>query len=109
MAQIKARLRLPVFAAPMFLVSGPELVIAACRTGVVGAFPSLNARPLGMLEEWLERISSTLASDEERRPGKIAPWAVNLIVHRSNKRLPDDIKLAAQYRGAGGYHVAGHA
>ncbi len=98
MAQIKARLRLPVFAAPMFLVSGPDLVISACRAGVVGAFPSLNARPLETLEEWLERISSTLASDEERRPGKIAPWAVNLIVHRSNKRLPDDIKLAAQYR-----------
>ena len=97
-APIKARLRLPVFAAPMFLVSGPDLVVAACREGVVGAFPSLNARPLETLEEWLERISSTLASDEERRPGKIAPWAVNLIVHRSNKRLADDLKLAVRYR-----------
>lgn len=97
-AEIRGRLRLPVFAAPMFLVSGPELVIEACRAGVIGAFPSLNARPLKTLREWLERVSSTLAGDEERRPGKIAPWAVNLIVHRSNKRLADDLKLTVQYR-----------
>jgi len=97
-ARLKERLRLPVFAAPMFLVSGPELVIEACREGVIGAFPSLNARPLEALEEWLQRITATLAEDERQRPGKIAPWAVNLIVHRSNKRLADDLKLAAQYR-----------
>ncbi len=98
LAQIKARLRLPVFAAPMFLVSGPDLVIAACREGVIGAFPSLNARPLETLEEWLEQISSTLAGDEQRRPGRIAPWAVNLIVHRSNKRLAADLDLTVKYQ-----------
>ena len=97
-AQLKARLRLPMFAAPMFLVSGPDLVIEACRSGVIGAFPSLNARELETLEEWLERISITLSEDEKRRPGEIAPWAVNLIVHRSNKRLADDLKLTVQYR-----------
>ena len=97
-AQLKKRLRLPVFAAPMFLVSGPDLVIEACREGVIGAFPSLNARPLDTLEEWLGRISATLAEDEEQRPGRIAPWAVNLIVHRSNKRLDEDLKLTVQYQ-----------
>ncbi len=97
-AQFKQRLRLPVFAAPMFLVSGPDLVIEACREGVIGAFPSLNARPLETLKDWLQRISTTLAEDERQRPGKIAPWAVNLIVHRSNKRLADDLKLTVQYQ-----------
>ena len=97
-AQLKVRLRLPMFAAPMFLVSGPDLVIEACRAGVIGAFPSLNARKLETLEEWLERISITLAEEEKQRPGEIAPWAVNLIVHRSNKRLADDLKLTVQYR-----------
>ncbi len=98
LAQLKSRLRLPLFAAPMFLVSGPELVIEACRQGVIGAFPSLNARTLATLEQWLQRISSTLADDEKKRPGQIAPWAVNLIVHRSNKRLADDLRLTVQYR-----------
>ena len=97
-AQLKARLRLPVFAAPMFLVSGPDLVIEACRAGVIGCFPSLNARPLAALEEWFRRISRTLAEHEEQRSGKTAPWAVNLIVHRSNQRLADDLKLTVQYR-----------
>ena len=82
----------------MFLVSGPDLVIEACREGVIGAFPSLNARPLEALHQWLERVSATLAEDEARRPGKIAPWAVNLIVHRSNKRLAADLKLTVQYQ-----------
>ena len=97
-AQLKERLRLPVFAAPMFLVSGPELVIAACRAGVVGAFPSLNARPLETLKAWFERISAALAEDEALRGGNTAPWAVNLIVHRSNQRLADDLKLTVRYQ-----------
>lgn len=97
-AQLKARLRLPVFAAPMFLVSGPDLVIEACREGVIGAFPSLNARPLETLEKWLRRISHTLAEDEKRQQGRTAPWAVNLIVHRSNQRLAHDLKLTVQYQ-----------
>lgn len=98
LAQLKDRLRLPVFAAPMFLVSGPDLVIESCKAGVIGAFPSLNARPLDTLEEWLKRISGTLADAEQERPGEIAPWAVNLIVHRTNKRLSDDIDLTVRYR-----------
>ena len=98
LAQLKARLRLPAFAAPMFLVSGPELVIEACRAGVIGAFPSLNARPLETLEDWLNQISATLAEEERANPGRIAPWAVNLIVHRSNKRLAEDLDLTVKYQ-----------
>ena len=97
-ARLKERLRLPVFAAPMFLVSGPDLVVEACRQGVIGAFPSLNARPLETLEQWLKHVSGTLAEEERQRPGKTAPWAVNLIVHRSNQRLADDLRLTVQYR-----------
>ncbi len=82
----------------MFLVSGPDLVIEACKAGVIGAFPSLNARPLETLEEWLKQISGTLAEAEQERPGRIAPWAVNLIVHRSNKRLAEDLDLTVKYR-----------
>ena len=98
LARLKARLRLPAFAAPMFLVSGPDLVIEACRGGVIGAFPSLNARPLDTLDQWLKRISATLGEAEREHPGTVAPWAVNLIVHRSNKRLADDLKLTVQYQ-----------
>ena len=97
-AALKARLRLPAFAAPMFLVSGPELVIEACKGGIIGAFPSLNARPLATLEEWLKQISQTLAEAEREKPGRIAPWAVNLIVHRSNKRLAEDLELTVRYQ-----------
>ena len=82
----------------MFLVSGPDMVIEACRAGVIGAFPSLNARPLEVLEEWLQRISRELAAAEQDKPGTIAPWAVNLIVHRSNKRLAEDLELTVRYQ-----------
>ena len=98
LAQLKARLRLPAFAAPMFLVSGPDLVIEACKGGLIGAFPSLNARPLETLENWLKRISATLAKEERTSPGTVAPWAVNLIVHRSNKRLAEDLDLTVKYQ-----------
>lgn len=96
--QLKARLKLPAFAAPMFLVSGPELVIEACKGGLIGAFPSLNARPVETLEDWLRQISGTLAEEERANPGKVAPWAVNLIVHRSNKRLGEDLELTVKYQ-----------
>lgn len=79
-------LRLPVMAAPMFIVSGPELVIAQVRAGIVGSFPALNARPADQLDEWLCRI-------EEETVGRSAPFAVNLIVHRSNTRLEADLKV----------------
>jgi nitronate monooxygenase len=84
-------LALPVIGAPMFLVSGPELVIAQCRAGIVGSFPSLNARPEAELDVWLTRIREAL------RPGD-APFAVNLIVHGSNARLDHDLAACARHR-----------
>lgn len=85
------RLSIPAIAAPMFIVSQPELVIAQCRAGVVGAFPSLNARPSGAFEQWLIRLQREL-SDQD------APFGVNLIVHKSNDRLDEDLALCVKYR-----------
>lgn len=82
----------------MFLVSGPDLVIEACKGGLIGAFPSLNARPPETLEEWLRQVSGTLAEAERDNPGRVAPWAVNLIVHRSNRRLAEDLELTVRYQ-----------
>jgi len=91
--------RLPVFAAPMFLVSGPELVVAACKAGIVGAFPTPNARPIGVLDEWMRRITEELAQARaEQPPGTVADWCANLVTHRSNERLPEDLKLIERYR-----------
>jgi nitronate monooxygenase len=96
--QIKQRLSIPAFAAPMFLISGPDLVIEACKAGVIGAFPTLNARPVAMLEQWFQRINRELAKAEEKNPGKIAPWAANLIVHKNNARFEPDRDLILQYQ-----------
>lgn len=96
-AAIKARLALPAIAAPMFLVSGPDLVIAACKAGVIGAFPTLNARPLEELERWFARITTELAQFEQAS-GRAAPWAANLIVHRSNPRADDDLKMTLRFK-----------
>jgi nitronate monooxygenase len=90
---LKDRLALPVIAAPMFIVSVPDLVVAQCKAGVVGSFPSLNARPAEELERWLERITTELAADPQA-----APYAVNLIVHKSNDRLQHDLELCVRYR-----------
>lgn len=90
-ADIKSRLALPVIAAPMFLVSGPDLVIAACNAGVVGSFPTMNARPTEELERWMQRITTA------RKPGA-APWAANLIVHRTNARFAEDLALVVKYK-----------
>ena len=96
-------LRLPVVGAPMFLVSGPELVIAQCTSGIVGSFPALNAReqegePIA-LEAWLERITGALAAHDAAHPDRpAAPFAVNLIVHRSNARLDRDVEILKRYR-----------
>lgn len=84
-------LRLPVFAAPMFLISGPELVIAACRAGVAGAFPTPNCRTIEDLDRWMDRIVSA------RLPGD-APWIANMITHSTNTRLSEDLRLIAQYK-----------
>jgi nitronate monooxygenase len=85
------RLRLPVFQAPMFLQSGPEMVIAACRAGIVGSFPSVNARTSEDLDQWLRTITGAVNDDH-------APWAINLMMHRSNSRRMDDLALAERYR-----------
>jgi nitronate monooxygenase len=92
-------LRLPLFAAPMFLVSGPELVVAACRAGIVGAFPTPNARPVEVLEQWLRRITDGLArARDEQGADTVGPWCANLVTHRSNERLPQDLALLAKYQ-----------
>jgi nitronate monooxygenase len=87
------RLRLPVIASPMFIVSGPELVIAQCKAGIVGSFPALNARPATQLDEWLDRITRELADCPES-----APFAVNLIVHKTNQRLDEDLAICAKWK-----------
>lgn len=93
------RLRLPVIAAPLFIVSGPELVIAQCKAGVVGSFPALNARPASQLDEWLHRITEELAAHDRDHPDRpAAPFAVNQIVHRTNDRLGPDMEVCAKWR-----------
>jgi len=92
-ALLKDSLELPVVGSPLFLVSGPELVIAQCKAGVVGSFPALNARPVEKLDEWLSRIEDELGEYKSRNPGKkVAPYAVNQICHASNDRLMKDME-----------------
>ncbi|MFC7461596.1 NAD(P)H-dependent flavin oxidoreductase [Hydrogenophaga defluvii] len=92
-------LRVPVVAAPMFLVSGPALVLAACRAGIVGAFPTPNARPIDVLEVWMREITDGLArARDEQAPETIGPWCANLVTHSSNARLPEDLELIAKYK-----------
>jgi nitronate monooxygenase len=96
---LRDRLRLPVIASPLFIVSGPDLVIAQCKAGVVGSFPSLNARPLSQLDEWLARITEELADWDLAHPDTpAAPFAVNQIVHKTNNRLEADMELCAKYK-----------
>jgi len=93
------RLRLPVIGSPMFIVSGPELVIAQCKAGIVGSFPALNARPASQLDEWLHRITEELAAHDRDHPATpSAPFAVNQIVHRSNPRLEQDMAICAKWK-----------
>ena len=93
------RLRLPVIGSPMFIVSGPELVIAQCKAGVVGSFPALNARPSGVLDEWLHQITEELAAHNRDNPDRpAAPFAVNQIVHRSNARLEEDMQVCEKWQ-----------
>jgi len=96
---LRARLRLPVVGAPLFIISNPDLVLAQCKAGVVGSFPSLNARPLEELERWLDRITTELAAYDLAHPeAPSAPFAVNLIVHGSNNRLQEDLELCVKYK-----------
>ncbi|QIG80396.1 NAD(P)H-dependent flavin oxidoreductase [Stakelama tenebrarum] len=93
------RLRLPVIGSPMFIISGPELVIAQCKAGIVGSFPALNARPESMVDEWLHQITEELAAwDREHPDTPSAPFAVNQIVHRSNPRLERDVETCAKWK-----------
>lgn len=92
-------LRLPVIAAPLFIISHPALVIAQCKAGVVGSFPALNARPQAQLDEWIHQITEELAAWDRKYPDTpAAPFAVNQIVHRSNDRLEADIETTAKWK-----------
>jgi nitronate monooxygenase len=94
---LSQRLRLPVIASPLFIISTPELVIAQCKAGIVGSFPALNARPAHVLEEWIVRIKTELAEYQAANPHKkVAPFAVNQICHASNDRLAHDIEVCTK-------------
>ena len=96
---ILSNLRLPVIGSPLFIISGPELVIAQCKAGVVGSFPSLNARPISQLDEWLDQITSELDAYNKANPDRpAAPFAVNQIVHKTNNRLEEDLELCVKYK-----------
>jgi nitronate monooxygenase len=91
------RLRLPVIGSPMFIISGPELVIAQCKAGVIGAFPALNARPAAQLDEWICQIIEALAAwDRDHPEAPAAPFAVNHISHRTNDRLEQDLDVTCR-------------
>ena len=96
---ILSNLRVPVIAAPLFIVSNPKLVIAQCTAGVVGSFPSLNARPASQLDEWIHEIIEALAEHDRSHPESLsAPFAVNQIVHRSNDRFEQDMEVCAKWK-----------
>lgn len=98
-APLVDRLVLPLIGAPMFIASYPELVIAQCKAGVLGTFPSLNARSLDILEAWVTRIGRELAEHAAAHPGaRVAPFGVNLILHPSNRRLEEDLALVVRHR-----------
>ena len=95
---IKNNLSIPVIGSPLFLVSGPELVIAQCKAGIIGSFPALNARPQHVLGEWIDRIKTELAEYQAQNPDKkVAPFAVNQICHGSNDRLMDDMATCVEH------------
>ena len=93
------RLRLPVIGSPLFIISTPDLVIAQCKAGIIGSFPALNARPSGVLDEWLHRITEELTAHNRDHPDHpAAPYAVNQIVHKSNNRLEEDMEVCAKWQ-----------
>lgn len=96
---LSERLRLPVVAAPLFIISNPDLVIAQCKAGIVGSFPALNARPAEELDRWLEKITTELADYDAANPDNpSAPFAVNQIVHGSNDRLQHDVEMCVKWK-----------
>jgi len=96
-AALQGKLRIPLIGAPMFIVSGPDLVIAQCQAGIVGSFPALNARPQDELVNWIRQIKDSLAAYRAQHPGEpVAPFAVNQIAHRSNARLRHDMDVCVK-------------
>ena len=98
-ASLANQLSIPVIGSPLFIISNPDLVLAQCKAGVIGSFPSLNARPIEQLDEWLSQINEELSKARAANPAaKIAPYAVNLIVHKSNNRIDEDLALCVKHR-----------
>src|SRR5579883_1866308 len=98
-ALLRDSLSIPVVGAPLFIVSNPDLVIEQCKAGVVGSFPALNARPKELLDEWLTQIESELAAARAKDPSRrVAPFAVNQIVHQSNDRLEHDLEVCVKHK-----------
>ena len=98
-ALLTANLQLPVVGSPLFIISHPPLVLAQCKAGIVGSFPALNARPAHVLEEWIIRIKEELAAYQAANPqAKVAPFAVNQIVHGSNDRLQHDVEVCIKHQ-----------
>jgi nitronate monooxygenase len=96
---LKGRLRLPLIGSPLFIISVPDLVVAQCSAGIIGSMPSLNARPIEQLDEWLHEIRERLAAHDRAHPERpSAPFAINLIVHKSNDRLEEDLALCVKHR-----------
>ena len=97
--KLKGRLSLPVIGSPLFIISVPDLVVAQCTSGVIGSMPSLNARPAAQFDEWLCEIEERLAAHDRAHPETpSAPYAINLIVHRSNDRLEQDLQVCVQHK-----------
>jgi nitronate monooxygenase len=96
---ILSNLRIPVIAAPLFIISHPALVIAQCKSGVVGSFPALNARPASQLDEWIHEITEALAEHDRQHPDRpSAPFAVNQIVHATNTRFEEDMAICEKWK-----------
>lgn len=97
--KLHQQMTLPVICSPMFIVSSPTLVIEQCKSGVIGSMPALNARPSELLDDWLAQISETLDDVRSKEPGrKVAPYAINQIIHASNDRLDNDMQTCAKHK-----------
>ena len=97
--KLRSQMALPVIGAPMFIVGNPDLVIEQCTSGVIGSFPALNARPAEVLDQWLQKIGSALEAYRDAHPGaKVAPYAVNQIIHKSNDRLDHDLDACVRHQ-----------
>ena len=97
--KLHAQMSLPVICSPMFIVSNPNLLIEQCKSGVIGSMPALNARPAELLDDWLSEINEAISNLQQAEPHrKIAPYAINQIVHASNERLEHDMALCEKHK-----------